>query len=49
MRFDGFDDIERDEEPRAPVPLDAAESTWDPVLWALYLHALAEEVPRTLH
>ena len=29
------------------VPLDAAESTWDPWLWALYLRELAEQRPPT--
>jgi len=31
------------------LPLDAAESAWDPVLWALYLRELAREHPPTLH
>jgi hypothetical protein len=29
--------------------VDAAESTWDPMLWALYLRELAREHPPTLH
>jgi hypothetical protein len=53
MRFDGFDEIERDgeetEEVSTPLPLDAAESAWDPWLWALYLRELAEKRPPTLH
>jgi hypothetical protein len=56
MRFDGFDEIDRDdpeneetEEVSVPVPLDAAESAWDPWLWALYLRELAEKRPPTLH
>jgi hypothetical protein len=54
MRHDGFDEIERDEDERAeevpsPVPLDAAESAWDPWLWALYLRVLAEKRPPTSH
>ena len=53
MRFDGFDDIDRDEETTEreapPVPLDAAESAWDPWLRALYLRALAAEESPTLH
>jgi hypothetical protein len=53
MRFDGIDEIDRDEdeteEVSLPVPLDAAESAWDPWLWALYLRELAEKRPPTLH
>jgi hypothetical protein len=53
MRHDGFDEIDRDrgesEEIAPPVPLDAAESAWDPWLWALYLRELAEKRPPTLH
>jgi hypothetical protein len=53
MRFDGFDEIDRDEaeseEVVPPVPLDAAESAWDPWLRALYLRALAEQEPPTVH
>lgn len=53
MRHDGFDEIDRDggeiEEVSPPVPLDAAESAWDPWLWALYLRELAERRPATLH
>jgi hypothetical protein len=47
MRHDGTDPIR----PQAPdpLPLDAAESTWDPLLWALYLRELARENPPTLH
>ena len=32
-----------------PTPLDAAESAWDPWLWALYLRELAENEPPALH
>lgn len=52
MRCDGHDSIERDREEEAVLPLapvDAAESTWDPWLWALYLRELAEKRPPTLH
>ena len=53
MRFDGHDPIdpEREEDALAlaPLPLDAAESTWDPLLWALYLRAIAAEGSPTLH
>jgi len=51
MRFDGFDEIDRDppEVPPPSVPLDAAESAWDPWLWALYLREIAEQRPPTLH
>jgi hypothetical protein len=53
MRYDGHDEIDRDreesEEIAPPVPLDAAESAWDPWLWALYLRELAEKRPPTLH
>ena len=54
MRFDGHDPIDS----RAgagggrrgsPAPLDAAESSWDPWLWALYLREVAEKKPPTLH
>jgi hypothetical protein len=50
MRSDGYDPTRPDEHP-APeaAPLDAAESTWDPMLWALYLRELAREHPPTLH
>ena len=53
MRYE-LDDIDRDgeeepEEALTPVPLDAAESAWDPWLWALYLRELAEKRPATLH
>lgn len=53
MRHDGFDEIDRDggesEELAPPVPLDAAESAWDPWLWALYLRELAEKRPANVH
>ena len=53
MRLDGFDDTDRHEGEREeialPVPLDAAESAWDPWLWALYLRELAEKQPPNLH
>ena len=53
MRFDGHDEIDRDREPAETpppeIPLDAAESTWDPWLWALYLREVAEQQPPTLH
>jgi hypothetical protein len=51
MRSDGYDPTRPEEEPRAPevAPLDAAESTWDPMLWALYLRELVREHPPTLH
>jgi len=53
MRFDGHDPIDREHEEGEgvlpPAPLDAAESTWDPWLWALYLRELAEKGPHTLH
>ncbi len=50
MRDDGFDPTRTDERlPHEPAPLDAAESSWDPLLWALYLRELAREHPPTLH
>lgn len=53
MRFDGHDPAESDlhPEPEAPpqAPLDAAESTWDPWLRALYLEAIASEQQPSLH
>jgi len=54
MRHDGIDDIDREgeEEPEGvptPIPLDAAESAWDPWLWALYLRELAEQRPPASH
>jgi hypothetical protein len=54
MRFDGHDPIDSDrssppEAVPAELPLDAAESTWDPWLWALYLRELASERPPALH
>jgi len=54
MRFDGHDPIDRDREepaeaPPPAIPLDAAESTWDPWLWALYLREVAEKRPPILH
>ncbi len=54
MRFDGHDPIDRDPEETAEaalpeIPLDAAESTWDPWLWALYLREVAEQKPPTFH
>jgi hypothetical protein len=53
MRFDGHDPIDPEPEEAthalAPAPLDAAESAWDPWLWALYLRELAENEPPKLH
>jgi hypothetical protein len=50
MRNDGLDLDLRDERPLPePAPLDAAESTWDPLLWALYLRELARENPPTVN
>jgi hypothetical protein len=54
MRFDGHDPIDSDpagtaDAVRVPAPLDAAESTWDPWLWALYLREVAEKRPPILH
>lgn len=54
MRYDGHDPIDPEPEEEtelvlAPAPLDAAESLWDPLLWALYLRALAEQKAPTLH
>lgn len=54
MRFDGHDPHDRDREEPAEatlpvVPLDAAESTWDPWLWALYLREVAEQRPPAPH
>ena len=54
MHFDGHDSNDRDREEPAEatlpeVPLDAAESTWDPWLWALYLREVAEKRPPALH
>jgi hypothetical protein len=56
MRNEGYDerderdrDGEEPEETSGPIPLDAAESSWDPWLWALYLRELAEKRPPTLH
>ena len=54
MRHEDFDEIDRDEakeveNPESPVPLDAAESAWDPWLWALYLREIAEKRPPVLH
>jgi hypothetical protein len=53
MRFDGHDPRHPDRElapgPLAPAPLDAAESTWDPWLWALYLREIAGEQRPLLH
>jgi hypothetical protein len=53
MRYDGHDPIDPEPEQVAddagPAPLDAAESTWDPWLWALYLREVAEKRPPTLH
>jgi hypothetical protein len=48
MHFDGHDPIDpgRGSPPEAlpaELPLDAAESSWDPWLWALYLRELASE------
>jgi hypothetical protein len=52
MRFD-HDPIDPEPEEATPVaepaPLDAAESAWDPWLWALYLRELAEERPAAIH
>lgn len=55
MRFDGYDPIDSGRDPLseapppAELPLDAAESTWDPWLWALYLREIASERLRVLH
>jgi len=53
MRRDGHDPIESDPDGTVkavlPTPLDAAESTWDPWLWALYLREVAEKRPPILH
>ena len=54
MRCDSHDPIEPGCDPEAEVPpaehpLDAAESTWDPWLWALYLGELASEQRSGLH
>lgn len=52
MRFDGHDPIDPEPEEAnatAPAPLDAAESAWDPWLWALYLREVAEKAPPLLH
>lgn len=54
MRHDGHDPIDSDptaaaEAVTAPDPLDAAESIWDPWLWALYLREVAEKKPPILH
>ena len=53
MRYDGHDpidsELEQADDAADPAPLDAAESTWDPWLWALYLRELAEKVPPALH
>jgi hypothetical protein len=51
MRFDGLDEIDREqgEVPSVSVPLDAAESAWDPWLWALYLREIAAQRPPNLH
>jgi hypothetical protein len=53
MRYDGHDPIDSDPAGTAdvpvPAPLDAAESTWDPWLWALYLREVAEQRPPILH
>jgi hypothetical protein len=52
MRCEGHDPIDPEREPTnvvPPAPLDAAESTWDPWLWALYLREVAEQAPPTLH
>ena len=54
MRYDGHDPIDSDPAETAeavpvPAPLDAAESTWDPWLWALYLREVAQRKPPTLH
>ena len=46
-------DRSRDEEAGKPLPpeapLDAAESSWDPWLRALYLRELMEQQPKALH
>jgi hypothetical protein len=54
MRSDGSDPIDSEPEDAASeaassAPVDAAESIWDPWLWALYLREVAETTPRTLH
>jgi hypothetical protein len=53
MRFDGHDpgnmDREAAPEPLPAAPLDAAESTWDPWLRALYLREIEAEQRAVLH
>jgi hypothetical protein len=49
MHYDGHDPIASEPEEAVDAPLDAAESTWDPWLWALYLRELAAQAPDTLH
>jgi hypothetical protein len=55
MRFDGTDPMDSGRDPLseapppAELPLDAAESTWDPWLWALYLRELASEGHPVVH
>jgi hypothetical protein len=49
MRNDGHDPIDPEPGATAPAPLDAAESIWDPWLWALYLREVAEATPPALH
>ena len=53
MHFDGHDpgntDCDAAFEPLAAAPLDAAESTWDPWLRALYLREIEAERQPALH
>ena len=54
MRYDGHDPIDPEpdaaEDAAGSAPLDAAESSWDPWLWALYLREVAEKViPPAVH
>jgi len=53
MRFDRPDtettDREADPTASPAIPLDAAESAWDPWLWALYLREIADHNGRVLH
>jgi len=47
--IDRSHDEEREEPLPSEAPLDAAESTWDPWLRALYLRELMEQQPKALH
>jgi hypothetical protein len=54
MRFDGHDPMDPGRAPvpealPAELPLDAAESTWDPWLLALYLREVDAERRAVLH